>query len=65
MATGQKTGHSQILIKIRPVKICPVPKDLKMAALLNRAMPQTRVPRQRHDDGPTVHQINRQGFLSD
>lgn len=44
--TCQKASHSQILVQVGPVNVRPIPKNLKVIALLGRAVPQTRIPNQ-------------------
>ncbi len=43
--------------------VSTVAKDLKMVALLPRTVPKTRKPNQRHDDGPTIHEIDRESLV--
>ncbi len=58
MPSGQQTGDGQILVKVRPVDVGTVPKDLKVAALPERPVPQTGIPNQRRRDRAAIHQVN-------
>lgn len=62
-ATGEESGDAEVLIEVRPVDEGTVLEDLEGAALRRRAIPQAGEPAQRHYQGPSVDEVDRQRLL--
>ena len=64
-APGKKAFNADVLIKIGPVDALALPNQSPVCSFGLAAMSESRVPRQRHRDGPTIDKVNHQRMFGE
>ena len=63
--TPKQALNADILVEVGPVDPFAPPDQPPVASLSGRPVHEPRVPRKRHGQGPTIHQIDDQCILGD
>jgi len=65
MSSRQETIHAQVFVQIVPMNNRAIADDFKVVAFRWRAVPQSRIPHQRHDNRASIHQVNDERIFVD